>query len=89
MTTTTRHTTADSGYAIVDADGTILSLHPDPVPAGEGWGFDRELIELRATHAVGDRVEYDEHGRETVESHGDPWCHVHDSSDPWSTRSIS
>lgn len=57
-------TTTDRPYAIVDAHGTIVSLHDAPVPSGEGWGFDRELVELRRPHAIGDRIDYDQHGRE-------------------------
>lgn len=59
MTTTT--------YAIVTADGIIESLHDQPVPAGEGWGFDRELVELTRAHRIGDHIEYDEHGIEIAE----------------------
>lgn len=57
-------TTADRRYAIVDKDGAIISLHAEPVPPGVGWGFDRELVELRRRHAIGDRIDYDRHGRE-------------------------
>jgi hypothetical protein len=52
-------------YAIIDAHGVILSLHADPVPAGLGWGFDRELVELRLPHHIGDTIQWDAHGRET------------------------
>lgn len=52
-------------YAIVTAQGIIVSLHTDPVPAGQGWGFDRELVELRRPHVIGDSIEWDAHGRET------------------------
>lgn len=55
----------DAGYAIVDAHGVIVSLHTRWVSAGAGWGFDRELVELRYPHRVGDTVEYDRHGRES------------------------
>lgn len=41
------------GYAIIDAKGTIISLHSEPVPPGEGWGFDRELlVELTRPHVI-------------------------------------
>lgn len=53
-----------TSYAIVDRSGTILSLHAEFMPAGEEWGFDRELVELTQSHCIGDRIEYDAKGRE-------------------------
>lgn len=49
-------------YAIVTADGTIVSLHSERPEMG--WGFDRELVELRSAHRVGDRIEWDRRGVE-------------------------
>lgn len=52
-------------YAIVTAQGVIVSMHDEPVPAGEGWGHDHELVELTRPHRVGDRIEWDARGIET------------------------
>lgn len=52
-------------YAIVNRRGEIISLHDAPVPAGQGWGHDHELVELVRPHRVGDRLDYDARGRET------------------------
>lgn len=56
------HSTAT--YAIVTASGEIVSLHAEPVPAGQGWGHDHELVELVRPHRIGDRIEWDARGRE-------------------------
>ena len=55
-------------YAIVTRRGEIVSLHADPIPAGHGWGFDRELVELTRPHRVGDVIDWDAHGREIERS---------------------
>ena len=60
----TRQTTTPYAYAIIDANGVILSLHREAIPAGDGWGFDRELVELVAAHRVGDTIDWDAKGRE-------------------------
>lgn len=57
--------TTHAAYAIIDATGTIVSLHDEPVPAGEGWGSDRELVALIQPHQIGDRIEWDSRGNET------------------------
>ena len=51
-------------YAIVSRHGEIVDLLTEPVPAGQGWGHDRELVELANPHRIGDRIDYDKHGRE-------------------------
>lgn len=56
--------TQTAAYAIVNRQGEIVSLHTEPVPAGEGWGHDHELVELSRQHRVGDRIEWDARGRE-------------------------
>lgn len=56
----------DHGYAIINTRGEILSLHAEHVPAGDGWGYDHELVELRRAHQVGDRIEWDARGIEIV-----------------------
>lgn len=52
----------DLTYAIVTADGTIVSLHSERPETG--WGYDRELVELRSAHRVGHRIEWDRRGVE-------------------------
>ena len=51
-------------YAIVDKHGMIVSLHTERLPAGQGWGYDRELVELRQPHAEGDCIDWDARGVE-------------------------
>ncbi len=53
-------------YAIINSKGEIVSLHDEPVPAGQGWGHDHELVELAQPHTVGDRIDWDARGREIV-----------------------
>ena len=53
-----------STYAIVLGDGTIVSIHEEPIRAGAGWGHDRELVELTREHRIGDRIDWDRHGVE-------------------------
>ena len=62
--TTTTPSPDDYGYAIVTARGEIVSLHAAAVPAGAGWGFDRELVALARPHRIGDRIEWDARGTE-------------------------
>ena len=57
----TRHA---ARYAIITAHGLILSLHDEPVPAGQGWGHDRELVALIRRHRIGDTIAWDARGRE-------------------------
>lgn len=56
-------------YAIVDSSSRIHSLHETRESAdATGWGHDRELVELRAPHSVGDAIEYNEKGIEVLPS---------------------
>lgn len=57
-------TTKTMSYAIVTAAGVIVSLHDEPVPAGQGWGHDRELVELTQPHKIGDTIEWNAKGCE-------------------------
>lgn len=52
------------GYAIVAANGTILSLHAAAVVCGVGWGFDSELVELTRPHRIGDQIDWNARGVE-------------------------
>ena len=53
-------------FAIVDSSSRISSIHETRESADEtGWGHDRELVELRAPHSVGDVIEYSDRGIES------------------------
>ena len=82
--------TNTSQFAIVDSSSRIVSLH-ETRESGDaaGWGHDRELVCLVAPHAVGDVIEYDETGTETIETSTDrneqAWWSWHDAdSSRWS-----
>lgn len=61
--------TAEFGYAIVNADGVICSLHDEHTT--EGWGETRELVKLTQTHREGDIIDWGADGVETVETDAD------------------
>lgn len=69
-------------FAIVDSSSRIHSLHETRESAdATGWGHDRELVELRAPHAVGDVIEYDGKGVEIIAIEGrtsEAWWAWHD-----------
>jgi hypothetical protein len=73
-------------YAIVDSSSKIHSLHETRESADDtGWGHDRELVELRQLHAVGDLIEYNERGVEVMARTAEAWWAWHDAdSNRWS-----
>lgn len=55
---------ADFGFAIVNSDGMICSLHAEHTT--DGWGETRELVKLVRPHREGDVIEWGPDGIEVA-----------------------
>lgn len=62
----------DYGYAIVNADGVICSLHEEYTE--EGWGETRELVQLVRVHKEGDVIDWGPDGVEIESGLDDEDC---------------